>query len=306
MSTSINGTSAFFDRSTQQMSTLLAQAQTMQTQISTGNKLSAASDDPLAAAKLRTLTRADTLAKVGTDNVARATSDLNTVDSTLTSFTDLINQARQLAQQAATGTASVADQKSIGNVLLQIHDQMVALANTKDTAGNALFGGDTSGAAYAVNASGQAVYSGSGSPKTLSLGEGQTVTSSITGPDFLNFSVGGTPTDLLSAVQTLGQALASGASNAGTQAQSSLATFDTAADAVSTQQAIVGARLNWIDTASAQHTAVGDQRTVNETALGSTDLATTIANLQNTMTVLQASQASFAKLASLSLFDKIG
>jgi flagellar hook-associated protein 3 FlgL len=306
MSNTITGTGAFFDRSTKQMSTLLTQAQTMQTQLSTGNKLSRGSDDPLASAQLRTLARADAMGKVGTANAASAANDLGTVDSTLSAFTDLINQAKTLAQQAANGTASAADRKSIGSVLLQIHDQMVGLANTQDASGNALFGGDTTGAAYTVNASGQAVYTGSGSPKTVALGEGQTVTTSITGPDFLNFSVAGSSTDLLSEVRALGTALSGGAATGAAQAQSALGTFDTALDTVSTQQAIVGARLNWIDTASAQHTALGDQRNLNETAIGGTDLTATIANLQNTMTVLQASQASFAKLASLSLFDKIG
>jgi flagellar hook-associated protein 3 FlgL len=305
MSTTINGTSAFYGRSTQQMSALLAQAQTMQAQISTGSRLSSASDDPHAAGQLRTLQHADALAAVGTTNAASAITDLNTVDTTLSSFTDLINQARQLAQQAANGTLSTSERQAVGTTMLQIHDQMVSLANIRDASGNALFGGSASGDAYTVNASGQAVYAGSGSPQTLSIGEGQTVTRSITGPDFLNFSVAGTPTDLLTEVQKLGQTLASGAASGATDAQTALATFDTAGDTVNTQAAIVGARLNWLDTASTQHTAIADQRSASETALGSTDLPTTIANLQATMTILEASQASFAKLASLSLFDKI-
>jgi flagellar hook-associated protein 3 FlgL len=167
MSTTINGTSAFYSRAAQQMSTLLAQAQTMQAQISTGTRLPSASDDPLAAGQLRTLQRADSLAAVGTNNAASATNDLNAVDTTLSSFTDLINQAKQLAQQAANGTLSTSQRQAVGATMLQIHDQMVSLANTKDASGNALFGGSTSGNAYTVNPSGQAVYTGSGSPQTL-------------------------------------------------------------------------------------------------------------------------------------------
>ena len=303
--TSIGGTSAFYDRSTQQMSTLLAQAQTMQTQISTGNRLSSASDDPLAAAQLRSLQQADTLAKVGTANADAAKTDLNQVDTTLSSMVDLINQAKTLAQQAATATTSAADKATIGQNLLQIHDQMLALANTQDSSGNPLFGGTATGPAYVLNASGQAVYAGSGSPGTLQLGEGQSVTRSITGPQFLNFTANGSPTDLLTEVQNLGTALAGGAATGTTQASTALGTLDTALDTVSTQQAIVGARLQWVDTASANHAAAGDQRTQNESTIGGTDLTTTIANLQNTMTILQASQASFAKLSSLSLFDQL-
>jgi flagellar hook-associated protein 3 FlgL len=306
MSTSIPGTRAFYDRSTQQMSALLAQAQALQTQISTGHRLANASDDPAAAAQLRALARSDTLAKVGTDNADRATNDLNTVDTALNSLVDLINQARTLAQQAANGTASAPDKRSIGQTLLQLHDEMLALANTQDASGNPLFGGNATGAAYVVNASGQAVYAGSGSPGTLPLGNGQSVTRSITGPDFLNFTVGGNATDLLTEVQNLGNALSSGATSASTQASASLDAFSAALDTVSTQQAIVGARLQWIDTATQTRTALADQRMTSETTLGGTDLTTAIANLQSVSTVLQASQSGFAKIAALSLFDHLG
>jgi flagellar hook-associated protein 3 FlgL len=305
MSTTIAGTNAFYDRSTQQMTALLARAQTLQTQISTGNRLSSASDDPAAAAQLRALSRSDTLAKVGTDNANRATDDLNTVDTTLNSLVDLINQAKTLVQQAANGTASTSDRQSIGQTLLQLHDQMLALANTQDSSGNPLFGGTATGAAYVVNSSGQAAYAGTGSAGTLPLGNGQSVTRSISGPDFLNFSVGGTATDLLTEVQNLGNALASGAAGAGTQASASLDMFNTALDTVSTQQAIVGARLQWVDTASQIQTTLADQRTTSESTLGGTDLTTAIASLQNVSTVLQASQSGFAKIASLNLFDQL-
>jgi flagellar hook-associated protein 3 FlgL len=306
MGSTIAGTSAFYDRSTQQMSALLAQAQTLQTQISTGNRLSSASDDPAAAAQLRALARSDTLAKLGTDNANRATDDLNTVDTTLNSLVDLINQAKTLAQEAANATASASDRQSIGQTLLQLHDQMLALANTTDSSGSPLFGGNATGAAYVVNSSGQAVYAGSGSAGTLPLGNGQSVTRSITGPDFLNFTIGGTSTDLLTEVQNLGSALSSGAANASTQASDAIDAFGTALDTVSTQQAIVGARLQWVDTATQIQTTLADQRTTSESTLGGTDLTTAIANLQNVSTILQASQSGFARIAQLSLFDQLG
>jgi len=46
-------------------------------------------------------------------------------------------------------------------------------------------------------------------------------------------------------------------------------------------------------------------RTNEESTVGGTDAATVIARLQQTMTVLEASQASFVKLANLSLFSLI-
>ena len=46
-------------------------------------------------------------------------------------------------------------------------------------------------------------------------------------------------------------------------------------------------------------------RANEQTEVGTVDAATAITQLQEIMTVLEASQASFVKLASLSLFDMI-
>jgi flagellar hook-associated protein 3 FlgL len=44
-------------------------------------------------------------------------------------------------------------------------------------------------------------------------------------------------------------------------------------------------------------------RTTEKTDVGGADLTESIAKLQNTMLVLEASQASFSRLANLSLFS---
>ena len=48
---------------------------------------------------------------------------------------------------------------------------------------------------------------------------------------------------------------------------------------------------------------VATDREATRSALEDTDVTAAITNLQKTMTILQATQASFTKLASLSLFD---
>ena len=68
---------------------------------------------------------------------------------------------------------------------------------------------------------------------------------------------------------------------------------------------MVGARMAWIDLTNARRTTLGELQSSEEADIGSTDIAATIADLQQIMTVLEASQASFAKLASLNLFDLI-
>ena len=298
-------TAAFFDRSTQDIAALRAQANTLQGQISSGQKLGTASQDPVAAARLRELTRAQTLSATDTTTANRANADLTLADTTLQSFADAVIQAQGLATQAASAVFNTSQRASIGVQLSQIHSQLVQLANTRDATGNALFGGQTSGPAYTLDAAGNASYTGTTSATQVSLGEGQSVTTSLTGPEFLNFKVAGAPTDLLATIKTLADALQGGSTNPQAAAQSSLTALGTGLDAIANAQTVVGSRLAFVDLTNQHRQTVGDLRKTEQGDLGGTDIASTIVQLQQTLLVLQASQDSFAKLSRLNLFDKI-
>ena len=300
-----SSTAAFFDRSTQDIAALRAQANTLQGQISSGQKLGTASQDPVAAARLRELTRAQTLSATDTTTANRANADLTLADTTLQSFADAVIQAQGLATQAASAVFNTSQRASIGVQLSQIHSQLVQLANTRDATGNALFGGQTSGPAYTLDAAGNASYTGTTSATQVSLGEGQSVTTSLTGPEFLNFKVAGAPTDLLATIKTLADALQGGSTNPQAAAQSSLTALGTGLDAIANAQTVVGSRLAFVELTNQHRQTVGDLRKTEQGDLGGTDIASTIVQLQQTLLVLQASQDSFAKLSRLNLFDKI-
>ena len=76
-------------------------------------------------------------------------------------------------------------------------------------------------------------------------------------------------------------------------------------DTLTTGQTVVGTRLAWIDVTNTRRVSQSELRTNEESNLGATDIASTVAQLQQTMTVLEASQASFSKLANLSLFNNL-
>ncbi len=296
-------TSAFYERSTQGIGSLRARAEELQTQLSKGQKLSRSSDDPVAASRLRTLARADTLSNIDMSNANRATSDLTLADSALSSFANYITRAKELATQAGTGTLSPSQRAGIGQELKQMVGDLVALANSRDSAGHALFGGETAGDAYTVDGAGNASYQGTATSGELPLGDGQTITRGLTGPEFLGFDVNGSPTDLIAVVKALGDALVSGAGDPAAVARDSLGTLDTAMDTLTTAQTVVGSRLSWIDLTTERRTNLAELRTGEEQDIGATDIASTVADLQQVMLVLEASQASFSKLSSLSLFD---
>ena len=298
-------TSAFYDRAKLDLTSLRTQAEDLQSQISSEKRLTKSSDDPLAASQLRALSRADALAKVDTDAASRATTDLNLVDSALTQFASYVTRAQELATQAATSTLTSTQRASIGSELTQIQGNLVALSNSRDSAGHALFGGDSAGDAYKIDAAGNASYIGTGSAGQLSLGDGQSVTRTMTGPEFLSFSVNGTPTDLMAVVKTLGDTLQAGGAGATSAARTALDALGTGLDSITTAQTVIGARLSWIDLNTQRQTAMGETRSNQQSDLGATDMTASLTRLQELSTVLQASQASFAKLSGLSLFSLI-
>ena len=298
-------TSAFFERARRDMSSLRSQAEDLQAQLGNGQRLSRSSDDPVAASRLRALQRLEQLSTIDTTNANRANADLSLADGAMSSIADTIIRAKELALQASNGTLTDTQRASIGQELEAIGGNLLALANTRDSSGHALFGGESAGDAYALDASGSAVYVGTGTSGELPLGEGQSVTRSLTGPEFLNFSVKGQPTDLLAVVNSLAAALQGGASDPAAAASDAVASLSAGLDSVTTAQTVIGARLSWIDLTTQRRTDLSELRTNEETTIGSTDIAATVTQLQQTMLVLEASQASFNKLASLTLFNQL-
>ncbi|MFN4134588.1 MAG: flagellar biosynthesis protein FlgL [Novosphingobium sp.] len=295
-------TAAFFERSVADLAALRRQAEETQAEISTGQRLQRSSEDPVAASRLRRLARADTFDRIDTAAANRATADLSLADDALSQVASSIIRLQELATQAASSTLSESQRAGIGAEVAQIRSTLLTLANARDSAGNALFGGESAGAAYALDAAGNATYIGTAQAPSVALGDGQSVTRGLTGPEFLQFASGGASLDLLAVTKDLADALQGGTGGAAA-ASAALAALGDGLDAVTTAQTVIGARLNWINLNTERRTALADLRLSEKNDVGASDLTESIARLQSTMLVLEASQASFAKLANLSLFS---
>ena len=136
----------------------------------------------------------------------------------------------------------------------------------------------------------------------LDLGDGQSVIRGVTGPEFLNFNGKNGPTDLFTLVRNLGDALQGSVADPAQAARDALGDLDSGLESITTAQTVVGSRMNWIDLVGDRRTQRGDQRTEQQASVGGADLATSVTALQEIMTVLEASQAAFARLSGLSLF----
>lgn len=301
--TFVTSTRASYDRFNLDMGKLREQAEALRTAISSGQRLERASQDPVAAARLRSLARTEASTAVDQDNAARASSDLTLADQALEGFTDRIFRLKELATQAANGTLNPQQRSGIAQEIRQIHSELLGLANSRDSSGHALFGGEGTGAAYVLDAGGNAVYAGTASAAELWLGEAQGVTRGVTGPEFLNFTVAGAPSDLFAVVRTLGEALGGAATDPAQAARDAMSALDSGLEAITTQQTVIGGRLNWIELSTHRAVQKSELRAQEQEQVGGTDLTQAVSRLQQTMTVLEATQASFARLSSLSLFD---
>ncbi|MYL97524.1 flagellar biosynthesis protein FlgL [Novosphingobium sp. FGD1] len=303
---SSSSTGAFFERARLDIKDLRSKAEDLQSQLGSGSKLTRSSDNPVAASRLRSLSRLETLSQIDTANASRANADLTLADTAMSDMADAIIRARELATQAASSTVTGDQRKAIAAELDQIGANLLMLSNARDSNGHALFGGESTGDAYKLDASGKATYVGTGRSEELPLGEGQSVTRSLTGPQFLNFTgKDGTATDVMATVKALSDVLKTGAAGVTTAASDALADLQTGLDTLSTGQTVVGTRLAWIELTGERRIDLSELRSAEEAEIGAPDIASTMMRLQETLTVLDASQASFSRLANLNLFDQL-
>ncbi|WP_239805208.1 flagellar biosynthesis protein FlgL [Croceicoccus hydrothermalis] len=298
-----SGTSAFFNRSRIEMGTLRKEAERMQAQLATGERIERSSDDPVAASRLRSLMRADRLAEIDASNAARAANDLSYADTALQNIAGDLIRARELAVWASSDTMSEEQRRLISGELLQLHEGMVANANARTSTGHAAFGGAASGQAYEIDATGAAVYVGTNDPGVVELGEGQRVTRGVTGPQFAEFTIGGTTSDIFAVVRNLAEAMLAGAGSS--VARDSLAAMDAGLESITRAQTAVGTRVAWIETVQDRQVASSVARAEESDRTGGVDVASAITQLQQLMLVLEGSQAGFARLSQLTLFDAI-
>ncbi len=118
-----------------------AEMAAQQERVTTGMRVSKASDDPVAA----------TLAETAANRLARTAADLRALESSRTSLQqaetglaesgDLIQKVRDLLVTAGNATFTDAEREDVAKQLEGLREQLIAVANRKDNAGRTLYGG---------------------------------------------------------------------------------------------------------------------------------------------------------------------
>ncbi|WP_294247970.1 flagellin [uncultured Sphingomonas sp.] len=290
-------TSFFYDTAARRMTDLTGKANALQVQISTGKKLNNASDDAAAAAQVAEFDRRDADDAVYKTNLTLAGSLLQQADTTLGQIGQQVQKALELATQAANGTLNAANRSSVGDQIASIRDALVGLANSKDTRGLPLFGA-AAGTDAVTMVNGRYAYS-QANVSDIPIADGQSVDVSVSADRVFQ---AGANDDTLNVLNTLVTALKSGG-DASATVKDAMDKLKAANDNVASVQASVGAREARVELQQGLQQAASTDRAQLRSSVEDVDPVETITKLQQTMTVLQATQASFTKLSSLSLFD---
>jgi flagellar hook-associated protein 3 FlgL len=290
-------TNQFYTSNQRNLHALTAAADILQTQISTGKKLNAPSDDAVGYRRLQGLIRDGSNDTAYAGNITIVQSALSQADTTLKSMTDDIQRAKELAVKANSGTLSPSDRSIIADELDSIVKALTDLANAKDSRGASIFApGDDP--AVVANSNGTFTFATSG-PTTIPIGDSSSAAPGEAASRLFVDSGGG---NILADISALSTALR-GTGDVSAIAGATGDKLTASNNQVAGVQGSLGARAQRVDIESSRMTAIATDREVTRQSIEDTDVTQAITDLQKTMTILSATQASFTKLAGLSLFN---
>jgi flagellar hook-associated protein 3 FlgL len=294
-------TNSYFRQNTENFQDLKTQAAKLQEQISTGKKISAASDDPVAFSDLALLKARDARLAQYKRNIDVARQTLTMEDSALKQASTLLTRMKELAIAGSNDSLSPADRKLVGIEAAGLTDSLLDLANTKDSNGLPIFGGFKSENPFQKQVDGSIVYQGDSNKTQQAVGDDAQVTVGFSGHEVFNrVAMGGTAPSksVFEIVTAISTALADG--------KTPITPNDDIAkalDHIISQQAEVGSRLSLLDNADQKLQDNQTATTAQISTLQDTNVEKAITDLQKKLTTLEAAQTSFVKIAQLSLFN---
>lgn len=213
-----------------------------QSQLATGRRMLAPSDDPSGAGRALGLRATQRAREQEVRNAGDAKAWLDLADSQMQAAVERLHRARELAVRGASSLGAE-ERQAIGVELASVRDEMVAIANFSH-GGRPLFAGYGSEDPVALVA-GTWTYQGDAGQVTRRVGESEVVQVNVTAPEVFGF--GSPDGDVFTMLDDLIAALG-GPDPAGELAQG-IQRIDAARQTIGDAQARVGASSNWVDSA---------------------------------------------------------
>lgn len=162
-----------------------------QQQIASGTRILTPADDPIGAAQALELDRALAESQQHQKNTTAATNRLSFEEQTLGDVTSLLQRIRDLTVEANNPTLDDGARKSILSEVQVRYQDLVDLANRKDTNGEYLFSGYSTLTQPFVKSGNAVTYQGDDGSRVLQTGPSQRITDGHPGSDvFMNIPSG--------------------------------------------------------------------------------------------------------------------
>ena len=289
------------------MGDLSRQLDDTQVRIATARRVNAPADDPVAFARAAVLRRENAANAVTGRAIDAANRRLSATDTALESVSSIAQRSRELALQANNATVSANDRATIATELREIEAQLHMLADTRDSDGQRLFGGALADRpAYAFDADGVTAWQGGGRAPAVAIGA-SAVFSGSEGPGVFGVTDPVADTrDLFASLSTLRIALTEpDAALRAAAVETGIADLDGHVSRLADARGILGSRLGRLESETERLARVDLAIRSDLSKLEDLDMPAAIARLQRLLTVLEAAQASFSRVTSLSLWDQL-
>ena len=267
----------------------------VQRQLSTNRRIERASDDPTGAALAMQHRKNIAFEAQMRRNLENGTAFLNVTESALDGTTELLQRARELTVQGATGTLGPSEKANIAAEMDQLIQQLAQVANTNFGGAYIFSGHQTQTPAYAVtgNPPSAITWQGDNGQRIRQISAQDAVAVNVVGNDVF----GSMFQDLMKLRDNLN-------SNAPTTTiNGSLSDIDKALNGVLNARADVGARVNRFDATKARSEETDTNLQELRANIEDIDVAETIIQFTAAQNALQAALGAIGKTSNMSLLN---
>ncbi len=287
-------TNQFYQVNGEKMSTGQSKVAELQAKLGSGKQILKPSEDPGKANLISGLEGAKKRQEVYTKNVDAAETRLTAESAVLESMTNIMRRVTQLTLQSASDTLGAADRDVIATEIKALRDELMNLGNTQDLTGAYIFSGNKTGSpAFVEDVNGVVSYDGDYGHLEINVSDVRSIAINTLGPDLFSPADFAALDDLVSDLRA----------NDGAGVKARVANVNDISDRLINSYGAMAGRLAAIES---QRTVI-DETTlrIDELLIREDDLdyAEAVTELSQETVALQALQASFAKVAQLSLFN---
>ncbi|MBN3495047.1 flagellar hook-associated protein FlgL [Vibrio neptunius] len=270
-------------------------------QMSTGERLTKLSDDPMASVQLLNLEREGSAISQYKTNISNVKTALSNQEVQLDSVNESLKKMNERVLWGANGTLTEAERTGIVSELESLRSAVASAFNAQDEEGRYLFSGTKTDTAALSNASGSYVMQGNSDKRMVTVAKGVTMEANMTAQEILD--LGGN--NVLNELDALISEFKSPTPAFRTAVESTLGAIEATSNNVLSAMTEIGGRHNNLDLMDSAH---GENKLFVDkisSDLSALDYGEASVRLSNYMAALQATQASYVKINDLNLFDRI-